>query len=95
MQRERRTRTGLLLGTVIGAGVGAGIGGLVASVAAHEGGYPAAGFLLFTGMGAGIGCGLDALINIPRTVYEREGPRVSVAPMVSPHGGGVGVRVTF
>jgi hypothetical protein len=94
--RVKRTRMGLVLGTAIGTGVGMLLGAIVAAIVNEEGSGSAAGaFLLYTGIGAATGCGIDAAINIPRTVYTRETPRVSVAPMVSPRGAGFGVRVSF
>ena len=93
VQRVRRTRMGFLAGPVIGALAGLGLG--LAAYNALGDDMAASGWMMMIGVGAGVGLGIDAAINLPRTVYERDAPRVSVAPVVTPRGAGVGLKVRF
>jgi hypothetical protein len=92
----RRTRRGMLLGTLIGAGVGAAFGAVAASYAENETGSASAAFLTVMAMGIGAGAGIDALVNLERTVYRRpSSSRVSIAPAVGAGRGGLAATVRW
>jgi len=91
-----------------GAAVGMlGVGGSAFAVTmlacANEGGSCAGvgliRFLLFGGIGAAggaaIGGALDAAFEGRRTLFERRGPVVSLAPIVSRHSKGLGVTIRW
>jgi hypothetical protein len=95
VNRVRRTRMGFLLGAIIGAGAGAGLGAVAAGIANEEGsGNGAAAFLTWFGIGLAAGAGIDAMINLPRTVYERD-RHVAFTPLLAPKAVGGALRVTF
>ena len=96
VDRIKRTRFGVLLGTIIGAGVGVAFAIPLNMLIEAEGGNATGDTAKLLALTTGIGFGIDAAINIPRTVYRRDQqPRVQIAPQVGPHGGGVALRVTF
>jgi len=69
--RVQRRRNGVALGAVIGAGVGVAFGLAARSYAYNEGGSEGAALLLPIGAGLGVGIAIDALLVVPRTVYQR------------------------
>lgn len=51
---------------------------------------------MLVGMGPGAGVGLDALLSMPRTVYERQRrTTIAVIPLAGPERLGVLARVRF
>jgi hypothetical protein len=94
IRKVQRTRMSLLLGIVIGAGAGAALGG-TAYAQCDDCDSATSMVLLTAAVGAGVGCGIDALVNVPRTVYERKESRVSLGPTVTRGGGGVAVALRF
>lgn len=62
----------------------------------NEGGNRIGGTAFVLATSTFVGLGIDAAINLPRTVYRREGrPKVQLAPHVSRGGGGVAMHVRF
>ena len=96
IDRIKRTRFGVLLGTIIGAGVGVAFA-IPLNMRIHaEGGDALGDTTKLLLLSTSIGFGIDAAINIPRTVYRRDArPRVQVAPLVGADGAGVAMRVSF
>lgn len=92
-----RQRRGFLLGTIIGLGVGAGCGAALGSLFENEGGSAVGPLVGLSAAGAVIGGGLDALINLERTVYRRQGApaRVSLGAGVRPGGAGIQASVQW
>lgn len=92
----RRTRRGMLLGTLIGAGAGVAFGAAAASYAENETGNGTTAFLFCTGVGIAAGAGIDALVNFERTVYRRpSASRVSIAPAIGTSAAGVAAIVRW
>jgi hypothetical protein len=90
-----RHRRGVLLGAIIGGGVGLACGAMVGSIFANEG-YDRDGPLFgLTAIGLGAGIAIDALVNIPRTVYQRTPGRTAIKLDVGPHRTALGVVVAF
>lgn len=94
IHKVQRKRMGVKLGTLIGLAVGVGSGALAGTYAENEAGDGVFAFLSVAAMSTAAGFGIDAAVNIPRTVYQRD-RKVTVAPIVTPRGAGVGVRMTF
>jgi hypothetical protein len=96
VDRIKRTRFGVLLGTIIGAGVGVAFAIPLNMLIHAEGGDALGDTTKLLALTTGIGFGIDAAVNIPRTVYRRDArPRVQVAPLVGADGAGLGVRLSF
>ncbi|MEO6237557.1 MAG: hypothetical protein ABIQ52_11210 [Vicinamibacterales bacterium] len=91
----RRHRRGVLLGTIIGGGVGLAFGVTVGSILANEGHDRDPALFGLTALGLGLGAGIDALVNIPRTVYQRTPSRTALRVIVAPRITAVGVVLTF
>jgi hypothetical protein len=91
-------------GALIGLGVGGGLV-LVACVANAESedvGWCVLGAAIYGGIGAGIGVGIDALIPGKKILAYRApgssgaaGPRLSVAPLITPRAKGVALSFAF
>jgi hypothetical protein len=93
--KVQRRRRGMLLGAIIGAAAGAAASVPLYMLSESGGGATAAVFIPL-GVGLGAGIGIDALVNLPRTEYERPvRARLLLSPAVMPHGGGASLRVTF
>jgi hypothetical protein len=90
-----RHRRGVLLGAIIGGGVGLTFGTAVGSIFASEGQDRDGPLFGLTALGLGIGIGIDALINIPRTVYQRSPSRATLKIEAGPRRTMVGVGVSF
>lgn len=84
---ENGALTGLAIGTALGVGaavsVGADAGFTVAAIASNA--------LLYTAIGAGI----DAMINGRRTLYQRNQPVATVAPILDGHRRGAAIAITW
>ena len=92
--RVQRRRNGILLGALIGAGVGIPFGIFLREYAYNEGGNQAGALALPIAVGLGVGIGIDALLVVPRTVYERKpGMRSGISLVVGPRS--TAARVTF
>lgn len=90
-----RHRRGVLLGAIIGGGVGLACGALVGTIFSNEGQDPDGPFFGLTALGLGVGIGIDALVNIPRTVYQRTPRRAAIKFDLGPRRSAVGVVVAF
>lgn len=96
VDRIRRTRRGVVLGTLIGLGVGVAFAIPLNMLIAGEGGDAVGDTAKLLALTTGIGLGVDAAIDLPRTVYRRGNhPRVRLAPQVGPRGGGLALHVAF
>lgn len=94
--RIRRRRNGVTPGAIIGAAAGAALSIPMVMYLENEGGNEAAGVAMLVGMGLGAGVGLDALLSMPRTVYERQRrTMIAVIPLAGPERLGVVARVRF
>ena len=92
----RRHRHGVILGAIIGTGVGMVCGAALGSLFASEGHDPNGPFFGLTLIGLGVGVGIDALVNIPRTLYQQSSPpRTTLRLDAGPHRAAVRVAVTF
>jgi hypothetical protein len=90
-----RTRRGVLLGAIIGGGVGLACGAALGSWFANEGHDRDGPLFGLTAIGLGVGIGIDALVNIPRTVYQRTAARAAVKLDAGPRRAAIGVVVSF
>jgi hypothetical protein len=90
-----RHRRGVLLGAIIGGGVGLTFGMAVGTLFANEGHDRDGPLFGLTAVGLGVGIGLDALINIPRTVYQRSPRRATVTIQAAPGRAMVGAAISF
>lgn len=91
----RRTRRGVLLGAIIGGGVGLACGAALGSLFANEGHDRDGPLFGLTALGLGAGIAIDALVNIPRTVYQRTPFRAALKIDAGPRWTMVGVTVAF
>ena len=102
--REVRRRgdsvsNGLGIGALSGAAAGTACGLALASLLRNEGHDPIGAFFgvfaASVGAGAGIGAGLDAAITGNTVVYQQPKRTTSIAPVISPSGGGVRIAFSF
>jgi small nuclear ribonucleoprotein (snRNP)-like protein len=96
IQRIQRRRNGVTLGTLIGAGAAVPFALALGQLASNEGAdgmlWPA---LTIVG-GAGAGAGVDALLVVPRTVFDRtRETETRVYVIVNSRGLMAGLRVAF
>jgi hypothetical protein len=90
-----RTRRGVLLGAIIGGGVGLTFGALVGTIFAAEGHDRDGPLFGLTAVGLGTGIAIDALVNLPRTVYQRTASRAALKFEAGPRRTSVGVVIAF
>jgi hypothetical protein len=83
--RIRRHGRGVVLGAIIGGGIGLASGAAVGSYFYNEGHDRDGPFFGLTALGLGLGIGLDALMNVPRTVYQRAPSRTALRMEAGPH----------
>lgn len=94
--RVQKRHNGVRLGAVIGAAVGFPLGLALRSWAHEYGGNEAGAFAAPIALGTAIGIGVDALLVLPRTVYERGyGIRSNVSLAVSPTSRAARVTISF
>lgn len=92
----RRHGHGVILGAIIGTGVGLACGAAMGSWFANEGHDPDGPLFGLTLIGLGAGIGIDALVNIPKTLYQQSSPpRTTLRLDAGPHRAAVRVAVTF
>ena len=90
IDRHRRRRHGVVLGSVIGLGVGVACGIPWKMLADNETGMEPQ-LCSSAGIGLGVGLAIDAALNLNRTVYRRSDTvRFELAP--TPRGAAAGVR---
>lgn len=94
VQVQRHGR-GVLLGAIIGGGVGLACGAAVGSFFANEGHDRDGPLFGLTAIGLGAGIAIDAVVNIPRTVYQRTARRAALTFEAGPRRTAVGVVVSF
>lgn len=90
-----RTRHGVLLGAIIGGGIGLACGSALGSLFANEGHDRDGPLFGLTALGLGAGIGIDALLNLPRTVYQRSPARAALRLEAGPRRTMAGVTVSF
>ena len=95
VSRVQVRRNGVLLGALIGAGVGVPFGLALKSWANNEGGNEAWALAFPPLVGLGTGIAIDAVLVVPRTVFDRLSPRATLVPIVTPHTAGVRVAIAF
>jgi hypothetical protein len=91
----RRTRRGVLLGAIIGGGIGVACGAAMGSWFANEGHDRDGPLFGLTALGLGAGIGIDALVNLPRTVYQRSPSRAALRIEAGPRRTMAGLTVSF
>lgn len=96
VDRIDRRRKGILLGALIGLGAGAAAGAALNSWFRNEGNDAAGETAAVVAIGLGTGLAIDALVDLPRTVYVREGrAAVRLDPRALPGGAALRVHVSF
>jgi hypothetical protein len=86
---------GIILGAIIGGGVGLACGAAMGSWFHNEGHDRDGPLFGLTALGLGLGIGLDALINIPRTVYQRAPSRTTLGIEAGPRRTAVHLVIGF
>lgn len=92
VDRVRRRRNGILLGTIIGAGAGIAAGVPVASLTENETGEGEKALASMIALGLGTGICIDALLSTTRTIYDR---RAQTRINLVPQKGGAALRVSL
>jgi hypothetical protein len=95
IDRVRRRRTGVLLGSIIGLGVGVACGIPWKMLADNETGDGTAALLTAAGIGLGVGLAIDAALNLNRTVYRRSDTTVRFELAPNPRGATLGIRARW
>jgi hypothetical protein len=92
IDRIDRRRKGVLLGTLIGLGAGVAAALPIRELLRNEGHDATTAVLALVGGGTAVGFAIDYAVDLPRTVYTREG-RVAFHIEPSPLPGGATVRL--
>ncbi|HEY1308883.1 MAG TPA: hypothetical protein VGF24_35315 [Vicinamibacterales bacterium] len=96
VSRVKVRRNGVVLGALIGLGVGIPFGIALREYAVNEGGSQAGAMAFPMAVGLGAGIGIDALVAVPRTVFERKSPpQAAFSFVVAPQQAGVRVTMVF
>lgn len=95
VERIQRHGHGVILGAIIGGGLGLASGAALGTYFNNEGHDGDAAFFGLTAIGLGAGIGLDAVMNSPRTVYQRAPSRTTLRIDAGPHRTAIRVVVGF
>ena len=99
IDRVRRRRNGIVLGTTIGAGFGLGYGTFIAMIMLYtEGGSVGDAVrvvVTFAATSTAVGAAIDAALSLNRTIYRRSNLRVGFDLAPRPKGAAAGVRVSW
>ena len=95
IDRVRRRRNGVVLGSVIGFGVGLACGVPVKMLYENETGDGTRAMMTLAAIGLGVGMAVDAALSVNRTIYRRSD--TSIGLTLAPRAGGAtaGVRVQW
>lgn len=95
IDRVKRRKNGVLLGTLIGLGTGIALGIPVKMLFDNETGDGTPALLTIAAIGAGAGMAVDAALSVNRTIYRRSTSSVRVGLAPSPRGVAAGVNVRW
>jgi hypothetical protein len=95
IDRVKRRKNGVLLGTLIGLGTGIALGIPAKMLADNETGDGTQALLTIAAIGAGAGMAVDAALSVNRTIYRRSTSIIRVELTPSPRGVAAGVRATW
>ena len=95
IDRVRRKRNGVLLGSVIGLGVGIACGIPLKMLVDNETGEGTNALITVSAIGLGIGMATDALLSVNRTIYRRSTATIGLELAPVPRGATAGVRVQW
>jgi hypothetical protein len=95
IDRVKRRKNGVLLGTLIGLGTGIALGIPAKMLADNETGDGTQALLTIAAIGAGAGMAVDAALSVNRTIYRRSTARIGFQLAPSPRGVSAGVRATW
>ena len=95
IDRVKRRRNGVLLGTLIGLGTGVALGIPVKMLFDNETGDGTEALLKIAALGAGVGMAVDAALSVNRTIYRRSTSSVQFEVAPSPRGVAAGVNVRW
>jgi hypothetical protein len=99
IDRVRRRRNGIVLGTAIGAGFGLGYGTFIAMIMLYtEGGTTGDAVRVvatFAATTTAVGAAIDAALSVNRTIYRRSNINVRVEVAPRPKGAAAGLRVSW
>ncbi|HXW05524.1 MAG TPA: hypothetical protein VD833_09865 [Vicinamibacterales bacterium] len=95
VERIRRRRNGVLLGSLIGLGAGLATGIPLKSLVDNETGKGNEALATMIAMGVGAGMCLDAVLSTNRTIYRRDGAATSFGLQPLRGGGAVVARIAW
>ena len=95
IDRVRRRRNGVLLGSVIGLGAGVAAGIPLKMLMDNEGADGQGALLTMAAIGLGAGLAIDAALNLNRTVYRRSDTTVRFELAPNPRGATLGIRARW
>jgi hypothetical protein len=93
--RIQKHGRGVILGAIIGGGLGLASGVVAGNYFYNEGHDRDGPLFGLTALGLGVGIGLDALMNIPRTVYQGAPPRTTLRMEAGPRRTAVRLAIRF
>jgi hypothetical protein len=93
--RVQRHGHGIVLGAIIGGGIGLASGVALGTYFYNEGHDRDGPLFGLTALGLGFGIGIDAMVNIPRTLYQRSPSRTTFNVEAGPRRAAVRVLVAF
>ncbi len=95
VDRVRRRRNGVVLGSLIGLGAGLTFGIPVRIIVNAESGDGDRALLALAAFGLGAGLAIDAVLSLDRTIYRRSTKTVRFEIAPHPHGVTAGIRARW